>query len=692
MKNIITTLCLFIAQLSFSQNIIQNGNFENGYINWTLINTDVGASVNIDNSIFFQGNNSMKLEINNQNSGITSGIFQSQTVLPNKTYLFSYAIKTNGVDLMAFPFFQFGNGTDYFIHTSFVSGRTKDWTTYNMRITTPPSVNTLDFFILLTGNIGTVWVDEIILSELTPTNQINFTVDFNTVTNTFNSKLLSTNSSPIRPNSANDFTLQFQEIGINEVRTHDIYNSCDIHIIFPDFSADPLDPNSYDFTTTDYVIQSIINAGAIPFFRLGYSFEANPIHNIPPTNFDKWATICLQIVKHYNAGWNNGFNYNIEKWEIWNEPDLDFFWSGTPQQFYDLYKKTAIKIKNYDSNLKIGAAGFANMNNTKFIDSFLDSINTNNIPFDFISYHSYTFSNPYYFLIQQQDIQPLLLFYGLSNIETYLTEWSNYPYNTETTLTDFGRDDALSASLTASSFFYLQNSSLTAAHRYRTDEYFFGLFRDNGDYSYSGQAFKAVGNFNENNQWLQTTGSDTLGTVCMAGKSNSNNKFSIIVSNPSKISNSYSVDIQNLLGNYNYQILRIDSNNELVLVQNGVVSPSSSTITSIVSPPYVDYITFNNILGINISNLTEEDIILYPNPFNSRTNIGYSIPQQYGNSDVRLNIYDLKGRTIETLVNENQVPGKHIVSFDASNIPSGIYLYGISINGNTETKKMTLVK
>jgi len=109
-----------------------------------------------------------------------------------------------------------------------------------------------------------------------------------------------------------------------------------------------------------------------------------------------------------------------------------------------------------------------------------------------------------------------------------------------------------------------------------------------------------------------------------------------------------------------------------------------------------DLILTNPNLGINPKNpRVPIEYVLnqnYPNPFNSRTNIGYSIPQQYGNSDVRLNIYDLKGRTIETLVNKNQAPGKHIVSFDASNIPSGIYLYGMSINGNTETKKMTIIK
>ena len=679
MKSVIAILFIFISQLSFSQNIIQNGNFENADANWILIDSDSGASVNIDNSIFFQGNSSIKLEISNTTTNITAGIYQSVNITQNTTYLFSYAIKTENVDLYAFPFFKFNNGTDYFVTKSFVSGRTKDWTIYSMRITAPPNVNQLDFYFFLTGNEGKIWVDEINLSGVPITETLNFTVDFNSVTGTFNSYLMGTNSSPITPTSANNLTAKFQEIGITGVRTHDIYGSCDIHLIFPDFSADPLNPNSYDFNATDNVMQSIVNSNATPFFRLGETYDGTANLFDPPNDFDKWATICLQIVKHYNAGWNNGFYYNIEKWEVWNEPDLSNYWTGTPQQFYDLYQKTAIKIKNFDSNLKIGAAGFAYMNNTKFVDSFLDSISTNSIPIDFISYHSYNFGNPYYYAIQEQNVQTLLSNYGLSGIETYLTEWNNYEYNTETTLIEYGRDDALSAALTASSYYYLQNSSLKNAYRYRTDEYFFGLFRSDGAYSYSGLALRTIGNFIENNQWLETTGSDTLGSVCMAGKSITNDKFGLVIANPNKPSNSYSITIQNLTDDYNYQIVRIDNNNEFVVVANGVVSPSTSIIQSNVTPPYVDYISFDKVLSTNsLINPTEESVVLYPNPASGMLNIKTKV------TSGKIEIYTISGKKVLTTNNQPKI--------DISTLSSGIYLLRIKSDKNIETKKFVIIE
>lgn len=670
---------LFISQLSFSQNIIQNSDFENNYTNWILIDSDSGSSVSIDSTIFFQGNKSIKLEINNHTSDIVAGIYQSLNVEANRCYMFSYAIKTEDVDLFAFPYFKFNNGADYFVTRSFISSRTKDWTTYAMRIITPYNVNNLEFYLLLVGNKGKIWVDNISFSKTAFIDTLNFTVDFNTVVDTFNSALIGTNSSPITPTSTIDLTDKFQEIGITGVRTHDIYGSCDIHLIFPDFSADPLNPNSYNFEATDSVIQSIINSGSKPLFRLGETYDGTPNIFDPPTDFDKWATICLQIIKHYNAGWDNGFYYNINEWEIWNEPDLPNYWTETPQQFYEMYKKTALKIKAYNSNLKVGAAGFANIENSRFIDIFLDSISNNSTPIDFVSYHYYNFGNPYYFALEQQKMQALLADYNLSNLEIYLTEWNHYENNSETTLTDYGRDDALSAALTASAFYYLQNSTLKSAYRYRTDEYLFGLFRSNGNYSYSGLAFKVIGNLKMNNRLLQTIGNDTLGTICIAGKSDSEDKFDIIVANPNKPSNSYCIDIQNLTGTYNYKISRIDSNNEFVVVDSGIVSPSYNTIISHVSPPYVDYINLNKISGTNTLNLTE-DVILYPNPTNGTLHIKTEIDYK----KIEITIFTISGKKLLTINNQTDI--------DISSLSSGAFLVKIILDGKIETSKIIKIK
>jgi len=79
----------------------------------------------------------------------------------------------------------------------------------------------------------------------------------------------------------------------------------------------------------------------------------------------------------------------------------------------------------------------------------------------------------------------------------------------------------------------------------------------------------------------------------------------------------------------------------------------------------------------------------YPNPFNPSTNIRYQITK---NKFVKITVYDLLGKEIETLVNEKQSPGTYEVTFDGSNYPSGVYFYKLSSGDFSETKKMVLIK
>ncbi len=86
----------------------------------------------------------------------------------------------------------------------------------------------------------------------------------------------------------------------------------------------------------------------------------------------------------------------------------------------------------------------------------------------------------------------------------------------------------------------------------------------------------------------------------------------------------------------------------------------------------------------------------YPNPFNPLTVINYEIPQL---SNVTLVIYDILGRQVESLVNEEKAPGKYQATFDASGLPSGVYFYRLSagsLTGQagtfTQVKKMILMK
>lgn len=84
----------------------------------------------------------------------------------------------------------------------------------------------------------------------------------------------------------------------------------------------------------------------------------------------------------------------------------------------------------------------------------------------------------------------------------------------------------------------------------------------------------------------------------------------------------------------------------------------------------------------------------YPNPFNPSTNIKFTIPN-VGNdrfSSLRLVVYDVLGREIETLVNGTKMPGTYEITFDASRVASGIYYYQLTSDNFVQTKKMMVVK
>ena len=79
----------------------------------------------------------------------------------------------------------------------------------------------------------------------------------------------------------------------------------------------------------------------------------------------------------------------------------------------------------------------------------------------------------------------------------------------------------------------------------------------------------------------------------------------------------------------------------------------------------------------------------YPNPFNPITTIEYSIPKQ---SNVTIKVYDILGREVATLVNEEKPVGNYKVKFDGSGLSSGIYFYRMVAGGYSETKKLVFLK
>lgn len=104
----------------------------------------------------------------------------------------------------------------------------------------------------------------------------------------------------------------------------------------------------------------------------------------------------------------------------------------------------------------------------------------------------------------------------------------------------------------------------------------------------------------------------------------------------------------------------------------------------------IDHI-FNNIAAVEEERIISDYNIYqnYPNPFNPSTIIRYEIPQR---SFITLKIYDVLGKEIATLVNEEKQTGSYEVEFDGSGLMSGIYFYRLQAESFVETKKMILLK
>lgn len=79
----------------------------------------------------------------------------------------------------------------------------------------------------------------------------------------------------------------------------------------------------------------------------------------------------------------------------------------------------------------------------------------------------------------------------------------------------------------------------------------------------------------------------------------------------------------------------------------------------------------------------------YPNPFNPTTKIVYTVPKE---SKVKLEIYDVLGRSVQTLVNQVQKAGNYSVEFNATKLTSGIYFYRLVTPTQMISKKMMLIK
>lgn len=274
----------------------------------------------------------------------------------------------------------------------------------------------------------------------------------------------------------------FGYCGIPRSRTHDVNGAyggsyfIDVPNIFRDFNADENDEKNFDFYYTDEYLTAIIKTGAQIVYRLGVTIEwgSKKYAANPPANFAKWARICEHIIMHYNKGWANGFKYNIEYWEIWNEPENPPMWTGNKKQFLELYKVTSKYLKAKFPEIKLGGYGSCGMYSVfrletsaffkgvlTWFEDFLSMCKRENCPLDFFSWHIYTLKVDE-IIKSAEYVRKKLDEYGFNKTESHLNEWN---YGAEG-----GGFDNLSsmtgAGFIASAFIAMQNSSIDKAMYY----------------------------------------------------------------------------------------------------------------------------------------------------------------------------------------------------------------------------------
>ena len=352
-----------------------------------------------------------------------------------------------------------------------------------------------------------------------------------------------------------DMTEEFLKLDIPVIRTHDVpwfsMPAVDVHTIFTNFDLDPSDPGNYNFRQTDDYIASLVETGAEIVYRLGESIEhsENKYNVNPPSDYEKWAEICTNIIRHYNEGWADGFEYNIKYWEIWNEPDIrPACWTGTDEQFFDLYNIVSKKIKEEFPDIKVGGPAIAHpilldsekWIPTEFTRKFLGFCSDHSVPLDFFSWHMYG-DDPFESGQRPQHVRKILDEYGFSNTESHMNEWNYIPDNNWTALmTEQGRvreraydkqSASWGAAFTASVLMLLQDQPVDMANFYTTTAGLFGIFSAFGEPQKVYYAFRGFAELIKTPERVSVEFKKENNLVFCAGRSADQSEVSVLVSN-----------------------------------------------------------------------------------------------------------------------------------------------------------------
>ena len=151
----------------------------------------------------------------------------------------------------------------------------------------------------------------------------------------------------------------------------------------------------YSFFNADQIYDFLLSIRMKPFVELSFMPKAlasggttvfNYRANVtPPKDYRQWATLISKLISHWVERHGAG---EVREWffEVWNEPNLKEFWTGTREDYFKLYRYTVEAIKNVDAGLRVGGPATAA---NEWIEEFLDFCEKHKLPADFVTTHHY---------------------------------------------------------------------------------------------------------------------------------------------------------------------------------------------------------------------------------------------------------------------------------------------------------------
>jgi xylan 1,4-beta-xylosidase len=180
------------------------------------------------------------------------------------------------------------------------------------------------------------------------------------------------------------------ECGFKYIRMHGLLTD-DMGVYKEDNKGNP----EYNYQYIDVLYDYILSIGMKPFVELGFMPVALASGtktifwwkgNItPPKDYKKWEDLIADLTRHFTQRYGAD---EVKTWyfEVWNEPNLDFFWSGTQDEYFKLYRYSVQAIKAVNKEYRVGGPATAG---AAWVPEMIDFCFKNGLPLDFISTHSY---------------------------------------------------------------------------------------------------------------------------------------------------------------------------------------------------------------------------------------------------------------------------------------------------------------